>query len=123
MRDSGLEPLSTAWSQKRGNPCRNARRSIGRSTGCRHLHRGQARVGAAPGRRSAVRDLLQSRRAASARALRAPQSPFGAMTAERTWTAALVVIGDEILSGRTQDKNVAQVATWLNEQGIRLAEV
>lgn len=41
----------------------------------------------------------------------------------RVWTAALVVIGDEILSGRTQDKNVAQVATWLNEQGIRLAEV
>ena len=33
------------------------------------------------------------------------------------------MIGDEILSGRTQDKNVAQVATWLNEQGIRLAEV
>ena len=25
--------------------------------------------------------------------------------------------------GRTQDKNVAQVATWLNVQGIRLAEV
>lgn len=41
----------------------------------------------------------------------------------KTWTAALVVIGDEILSGRTQDKNVAQVATWLNEQGIQLAEV
>jgi len=43
--------------------------------------------------------------------------------AERIWTAALVVIGDEILSGRTQDKNVAQVATWLNVQGIRLIEV
>ncbi|RYD97045.1 MAG: competence/damage-inducible protein A, partial [Sphingomonadales bacterium] len=42
---------------------------------------------------------------------------------ERVWTAALVVIGDEILSGRTQDKNVAQLATWLNVQGIRLAEV
>ena len=41
----------------------------------------------------------------------------------KIWTAALVVIGDEILSGRTQDKNVAQVATWLNDQGIRLAEV
>ena len=41
----------------------------------------------------------------------------------RQWTAALVVIGDEILSGRTQDRNVAQVATWLNEQGIRLEEV
>lgn len=41
----------------------------------------------------------------------------------RQWTAALVVIGDEILSGRTQDKNVAQLATWLNMHGIRLAEV
>ena len=41
----------------------------------------------------------------------------------RQWTAALVVIGDEILSGRTQDKNIAQVAVWLNDQGIRLAEV
>jgi molybdenum cofactor synthesis domain-containing protein len=45
------------------------------------------------------------------------------MASERTWTAALAVIGDEILSGRTQDKNVAQVALWLNVQGIRLAEV
>ena len=42
---------------------------------------------------------------------------------ERIWTAALVVIGDEILSGRTQDKNVAQIASWLNVQGIRLGEV
>jgi molybdenum cofactor synthesis domain-containing protein len=45
------------------------------------------------------------------------------MEPERIWTAALVVIGDEILSGRTQDKNVAQIAAWLNVQGIRLAEV
>ncbi len=42
---------------------------------------------------------------------------------DRIWTAALIVIGDEILSGRTQDKNIAQLATWLNVQGIRLAEV
>ena len=41
----------------------------------------------------------------------------------RIWTAGLAVIGDEILSGRTQDKNIAQVASWLNAQGIRLAEV
>ena len=41
----------------------------------------------------------------------------------RVWTAALIVIGDEILSGRTQDRNIAQVASWLNVQGIRLAEV
>ena len=42
---------------------------------------------------------------------------------DRIWKAALLVIGDEILSGRTQDKNIAQVATWLGVQGIRLAEV
>ena len=42
---------------------------------------------------------------------------------DRIWTAALIVIGDEILSGRTQDKNIAQVAAWLGVQGIRLAEV
>jgi molybdenum cofactor synthesis domain-containing protein len=42
---------------------------------------------------------------------------------ERIWTAGLLVIGDEILSGRTQDRNVAQIGTWLNVQGIRLAEV
>lgn len=41
----------------------------------------------------------------------------------RIWKAALLVIGDEILSGRTQDKNIAQVATWLGVQGIRLSEV
>jgi molybdenum cofactor synthesis domain-containing protein len=45
------------------------------------------------------------------------------MSQERVWTAALAVIGDEILSGRTQDKNVAQLALWLNQHGIRLAEV
>jgi molybdopterin-biosynthesis enzyme MoeA-like protein len=43
--------------------------------------------------------------------------------AERVWTAALVVIGDEILSGRTHEKNIAQVASWLQVQGIRLMEV
>ena len=41
----------------------------------------------------------------------------------KVWTAGLAVIGDEILSGRTQDRNINQVATWLNAQGIRLAEV
>ena len=45
------------------------------------------------------------------------------MTGERIWTAGLAVIGDEILSGRTEDKNVGQIARWLNVQGIRLAEV
>jgi len=47
----------------------------------------------------------------------------GVSDPHRIWTAALMVIGDEILSGRTQDKNIAQLATWLNVQGIRLSEV
>ncbi len=38
-------------------------------------------------------------------------------------TAGLVVIGDEILSGRTQDANIAYLAKWLNEEGVVLAEV
>jgi molybdenum cofactor synthesis domain-containing protein len=45
------------------------------------------------------------------------------MASKRIWTAGLLIIGDEILSGRTQDKNIAQVAGWLNLQGIRLGEV
>lgn len=38
-------------------------------------------------------------------------------------TAALVIIGNEILSGRTQDKNLAHLAVKLNEVGIQLREV
>lgn len=45
------------------------------------------------------------------------------MATDRIWTAALVVIGDEILSGRTHDRNIAQIAAWLQVQGIRLNEV
>ncbi len=45
------------------------------------------------------------------------------MTTDRIWTAGLAIIGDEILSGRTQDRNIAQIASWLNVQGIRLREV
>ena len=35
---------------------------------------------------------------------------------EQTVTAALVIIGNEILSGRTQDANLAFLATELNEE-------
>ncbi len=45
------------------------------------------------------------------------------MTTDRIWTAGIVIIGDEILSGRTEDKNISQIASWLNVQGIRLREV
>lgn len=41
-------------------------------------------------------------------------------TSPRLYTAALVIIGDEILSGRTQDANLAYLAKWLNVHGIQL---
>ena len=38
--------------------------------------------------------------------------------------AAILIIGNEILSGRTQDKNVAFISTWLNAKcGISVKEV
>jgi molybdenum cofactor synthesis domain-containing protein len=43
--------------------------------------------------------------------------------AEEEVTAALLVIGDEILSGRTKDQNIGFVADYCNAIGIRLLEV
>ena len=37
-------------------------------------------------------------------------------------TAAVLIIGNEILSGRTQDSNLAHIARELGEIGVRLAE-
>ena len=49
------------------------------------------------------------------------------MTAEQTdksiVTAAVLVIGDEILSGRTKDKNIGYIAEYLTAVGIDLCEV
>jgi len=42
---------------------------------------------------------------------------------ETVVTAALIVIGDEILSGRTKDKNIGYLAEYLTAIGIRLEEV
>ncbi len=42
--------------------------------------------------------------------------------AERTVTACLLIIGNEILSGRTKDANLAFLGTRLNELGVRLRE-
>ena len=38
-------------------------------------------------------------------------------------TAALLVIGDEILSGRTKDKNIGYIAEYLTAIGVDLSEV
>jgi molybdenum cofactor synthesis domain-containing protein len=43
--------------------------------------------------------------------------------AEDTITAAVLVIGDEILSGRTKDKNIGYIAEYLTGLGIDLREV
>lgn len=45
------------------------------------------------------------------------------MTASSIVTAALMVIGDEILSGRTKDKNIGTVADTCTAVGIDLKEV
>ncbi len=37
--------------------------------------------------------------------------------------AAIIVIGNEILSGRTQDLNVSFLSKWLNELGVKVGEV
>ncbi|MHA1548942.1 MAG: molybdopterin-binding protein, partial [Alphaproteobacteria bacterium] len=38
-------------------------------------------------------------------------------------TAALIVIGDEVLSGRTKDKNIGHIAERMTEIGVDLREV
>ena len=42
---------------------------------------------------------------------------------KRLVTAAVLVIGDEILSGRTEDKNIGYIAEYLTALGIDLREV
>ena len=37
--------------------------------------------------------------------------------------AAIIIIGNEILSGRTQDVNVVTISRWLNDLGVNLKEV
>ena len=45
------------------------------------------------------------------------------MSTAPTITAAILVIGDEILSGRTKDKNIGYIAEYLTGLGIDLREV
>ena len=37
--------------------------------------------------------------------------------------AAILIIGNEILSGRTQDTNTTTIALWLNSIGVKVEEV
>jgi len=43
--------------------------------------------------------------------------------ANKKLNAAIIIIGNEILSGRTQDVNVINISNWLNKLGVKLDEV
>jgi molybdenum cofactor synthesis domain-containing protein len=45
------------------------------------------------------------------------------MTKNKKVNAAILIIGNEILSGRTQDTNTGTIALWLNSLGVRVQEV
>src|SRR6202046_1134964 len=45
------------------------------------------------------------------------------MTDSQTVTAAILVIGDEILSGRTKDRNIGYIAEYVARLGVEVREV
>ena len=45
------------------------------------------------------------------------------MTKKSKVNAAILIIGNEILSGRTQDTNTSTIAVWLSSIGVRVEEV
>ena len=45
------------------------------------------------------------------------------MTKKTKVNAAILIIGNEILSGRTQDTNTSTLAIWLNSIGVTVNEV
>tara|TARA_B110000238_G_scaffold196082_1_gene236254 strand:+ start:161 stop:910 length:750 start_codon:yes stop_codon:yes gene_type:complete len=45
------------------------------------------------------------------------------MTKNKKVNAAILIIGNEILSGRTQDTNTSTIALWLNSIGVKVVEV
>ena len=45
------------------------------------------------------------------------------MTNNKKVNAAILIIGNEILSGRTKDTNTSTIALWLNSLGVKVKEV
>ena len=45
------------------------------------------------------------------------------MTKNKKVNAAILIIGNEILSGRTKDTNTSTIALWLNSIGVKVQEV
>ena len=44
------------------------------------------------------------------------------MTNKKEITAGIIIIGNEVLSGRTEDINTSTLAKWLNSLGIEVKE-
>ena len=45
------------------------------------------------------------------------------MTNKKEINAGILIIGNEVLSGRTKDVNTSTLAIWLNSLGIKVNEV
>ena len=45
------------------------------------------------------------------------------MTNKKEIIASIIIIGNEILSGRTKDINTSTISVWLNSIGIKVQEV
>ena len=45
------------------------------------------------------------------------------MTDKKEISAGIIIIGNEILSGRTKDTNTSTLALWLNSIGVKVSEV
>ena len=45
------------------------------------------------------------------------------MTNKKEIIAAIIIIGNEVLSGRTKDLNTSTLSIWLNSIGISVREV
>ena len=45
------------------------------------------------------------------------------MTDKKEINAGILIIGNEVLSGRTKDVNTSTLATWLSSLGIKVNEV
>ena len=45
------------------------------------------------------------------------------MTNKKEINAGILIIGNEVLSGRTKDVNTSTLAVWLNSLGIKVNEV
>ena len=45
------------------------------------------------------------------------------MSNKKEIIAGIIIIGNEVLSGRTKDINTSSLATWLNSLGVKVKEV